>query len=1564
MNRHPEECSMENPLFLGLDIGSTTVKLAFLDASASIIHTDYQRHFSDIGSALESMLQGAAPHVSGARFIPAIAGSAGMALSKAADIPFVQEVIASTISLRHALPDTDVAIELGGEDAKITFFSGSIDQRMNETCAGGTGAFIDQMASFLQTDASGLNDLASRHTTIYPIAARCGVFAKTDIMPLLNEGAAREDIAASIFQAVVDQTVGGLACGRIIQGRVAFLGGPLHFLPELRKRFIKTLGLAPDQVLFPQNALCFVALGAALEMRRCHEGRSTTRHTAAPREWDLEELAACIRQTVQAIRGETAPLPPLFATKGEYREFQDRHARNTTPRAPLHEHRGPVFLGMDIGSTTIKAAVIDKKGTLLHSHYSHSQGEPLAAARNILSEIYAALPDGAYLARSGATGYGSGLIRSAFGVDVDEVETVAHFRAARALHPQASFILDIGGQDMKCMHIADGVIDRIMLNEACSAGCGVFIETFAKSLGMDNALFVAQAIKSKKPVDLGSRCTVFMNSKVKQAQKEGATVGDIAAGLAYSVIRNTLYKVIKAPDASVLGSHVVAQGGAFFNDALLRAFELLLGRTIFRPDISGLMGAYGVALMARAEWSDLPAPAVAQSSLITAEALADFNWESKTQRCKGCGNRCLITINRFNTGGKHCSGNRCEKGGIHAGIEGGTPAANLYSYKYRRLFDFYTPLPAAEAPRGVVGIPRALNMYENYPFWFTLFTRLGFRVELSAPSSKKLYNSGISTIPSQTACYPAKLAHGHVLELARSGVKHIFFPCISNEDKEFSEATGTYNCPVVTGYPELLRLNIEELADRGVTLHTPFLPLDKADILASQLVPLLDAISRSSPPGKREIARAIGAAVAEKERFRTHMQRVGKRVLNHVLSGQGPEFAVVLSGHPYHIDPGINHGIADMIAAMGVAVLTEDSVAHLKSDGPMPALRAVNQWTYHARLYRAAAISAQFRRASFVQLTSFGCGLDAITSEQAQEIVESSGRLYTLLKIDEGANLGAARIRIRSLLAAEQARAGRRNAPRRQEARRVAGPTRRPPGSPPGGGFMHTLRSRNLPGKALHTLHGAASVPVLPILAGMKESVVSSIIQLPVMPDSCNLCSNYAGLGTSSELTTPDRSLLLLPRTQVEPQSSGKRGKSMACTSCGARAAPPVFTEAMRQTHTLLVPQLSPVHFTYVEMAVGADGYKVELLPHVCREAIEIGLQYVNNDMCYPALMTVGQLILAVRSGRYDTRSIALLMSQTGGGCRATNYIPFLRKALEEAGFGHIPVLSFNICGLGDHPGFSVSSAMLKRIIRGAILGDVLARLYYRTRPYEMKAGTTDAVLGKMLEFCEGAVLDARSSVFVRTLDQVAASFACIPVRDEIRPKVGVVGEIYLRYNSDANNNVMNVIEAEGGEAVPGDIVNFLLYCLYDDIFRAKNLGGPLSRALKKRFFIWWVERLRSHARKVFARYPRFGHIATLYELADMAASVIGLGHQTGEGWLLTAEMIDYLESGVPNVVCLQPFACLPNHITGKGVIKELKKRYPLANIAAVDYDSGASEVNQLNRIKLMMAVAHNNLAR
>ena len=1524
---------MDKTIYIGLDVGSTTAKVACLESDGTIVFTRYQRHYSDILAVVRGILGELNENFPQATAILAVAGSAGMSVAQRLDLPFVQEVIASSLAIKHFIPQTDVAIELGGEDAKITFFEGNIEQRMNETCAGGTGAFIDQMASYLETDATGLNELAKRHKAIYPIASRCGVFAKTDIMPLLNEGAAKDDIAASIFQAVVDQTVGGLACGRRISGKVAFLGGPLHFLSELRKRFIVSLKLPDDHILFPENAQYFVALGAAMEARALEQKKAAA---TLP----LASIVERLNSLGQVCLDETEKLPPLFTSHADVGAFNTRNKARATPRADISTARGELFLGFDIGSTTFKAALIDRHGCIYYSHYGNSQGNPLALAVSVLKDIYAQLPQGANIAHTGATGYGGGLIKAALHLDIEEVETIAHYQAARHLFPKVSFILDIGGQDMKCLHVNNGVIDRIMLNEACSAGCGVFIETFAKSLGMNSGSFAQEALLAAYPVDLGSRCTVFMNSKVKQAQKEGASVGDIAAGLAYSVIRNALYKVIKITHADELGQYVVAQGGSFLNDALLRAFELLLGREIYRPDIAGLMGAYGIALMAAHEYEAksftvnayedrLPVTTLS-SAIISKSALDTFTCDSSTRRCAGCGNKCLLTMTRFSDGRRHVSGNRCEKGGMQ-GKAAKQAVPNLYTYKYRRLFDYYKPLKAEEAVRGVIGMPRALNMFENYPFWFTFFTTLGFRVELSAPSSKEVYDLGLATIPSQTVCYPAKLAHGHILDLLHRGVKDIFYPSLPWEHKEYPEADNHFNCPVVAGYPELLRLNIDEIAAYNARLHTPFLPINDSARLIKRLRSELKAIPQGRDISKKAIAYAVQAAEKEMAAFRNQVQKVGESVLRRIAEGRGDYVGIILAGHPYHIDPGINHGIANMIEHMGVAVLTEDSVAHLASP---PQLEVVNQWTYHARLYRAAAVTVTNPYVKLVQLTSFGCGLDAITSEQVQGILEDHGSIFTLLKIDEGTNLGASRIRIRSLLATTTAS--------RDENGDSAGRGDRD--NPPSSGLG--LLGRTIGSiKPLSHLSTTSRV----CLNELSEKVNSLI------PD-------VSWQRFVSPVAVPGGEGCFYDEAMVLRETSPLAGTELSKQLVKKSKERVLFTPEMRSTHTILVPQMSPVHFSMVEATLRAEGYKAKLLPSVNRQAIEFGLKHVNNDVCYPAQMVIGQLLQAVKSGVYDRHKIALIISQTGGACRATNYLAFLRKALDNIGAGHIPVLSFNTSGLETHPGFSLTGNFLKRIIRGAIYGDVLSRLFYATRPYEVHAGDAANTLAIQSALCAEAIDKDDKKVFANTLQTMVKEFAAIPIVREKRPKVGIVGEIYLKYNPTANNNLMDIIEAEGGEAVPADMVHFFLYCLHGEQFRAQYLDGGLKPALKSMFYIWWVEQMRNVARKALQAYPRFGTICTLPALAELASEVVSLGHQAGEGWLLTAEMIEHIHNDAPNIICLQPFACLPNHITGKGVAKEIKRLYPHANIAAIDYDSGASEVNQLNRIKLLMAVAHRNM--
>ncbi len=1400
---------MDTELLLGLDVGSTTVKAVVLDHVGAILFTRYTRHNSEVIATVASLLSEVNEAYPKASWRMSVTGSGAITLAEKLKIPFVQEVIASSLSIRSRIPDADVAIELGGEDAKLTFFRGGLDQRMNETCAGGTGAFIDQMAAFIQTDAAGLDALAAKHTTIYPIASRCGVFAKTDILPLLNEGGSREDIAASIMQAVVNQTISGLARGRVIEGKVVFLGGPLTFLPSLRDRFIKTLKLAEEDAIFPEHAEFFVAIGAA------HHARET--ESRLQLDGVLRDL-----ETYTAKEAEH-PLPPLFKGPEDKKEFQDKHSKRKVIRMPLEEASGSAWLGFDSGSTTLKAALIDVKGRLLYSYYGPNLGNPLGAAVAVLNDIYTSKKPDLSIEATAVTGYGSALLQAGLHADIDEVETVAHLTAARFFEPKVSFILDIGGQDIKCMYIKNGAIDQIQLNEACSAGCGSFLENFAASLGISLSDFVELATNAKKPVDLGTRCTVFMNSKVKQAQKEGASVADIAAGLCYSVIRNACYKVMKISNVAELGSHIVVQGGSFYNDALLRVCELELGKEVARPSIAGLMGAFGAALIARERGSERPV-----SPLIGPEAVRTFSTKTATTRCKKCPNSCLLTITTFADKRRYISGNRCERGNDDAPQD----MPNLYDYKYRRLFEHYTPLAKSKAKRGVIGIPRCLNMYENYPLWFTLFTTLGYRVELSSPTSKNLFYKGFESIPSQTVCYPAKLAHGHIVDLVEREVDVIFYPCITFEQKDFETQTNNYNCPVVTGYPELLARNVPELARGNTLLIHEFLPLDR-EILGQRMksIPFFSRIASHT------MDHAVRRGFDAMEAYKKDMREQGEKTLR-ALEESG-KFGVVVASHPYHTDLGVHHGIAELITSCGMGVLTEDSVAHLMPDPGT--LRVVDQWTYHSRLYRAGAFAATRDNLAVLQLVSFGCGLDAITMDQLQEIVTDKGRLYAQIKIDEGANLGPARIRIRSLYAALCERKDKK----------------------------------------------------------MEESV-------------------------------------------------SFRGSK-------------VFTKAMRETHTILVPQLSPIHFNFVETVLESGGYKVKQLPKVDRPAIDLGLRYVNNDACFPAIVMIGQLMQAVQSGEFDPDKTALLISETGGGCRATNYIAFLRKALADCNMDHIPIISLLVSsGDAKDSGFEFTGAMLRKAIMAAYYGDALMRLLHRVRPYETVPGSADELAAEWTEKGKEALKAGGVINFDRTLLAMIRAFDRLPLvtEEQTKPRVGLVGEIMLKYHPDANNEAAKIVEQEGGEAVVSDIMDFVLYCLYDRIFAYKQLAGPWRPYAIGLISIATLEFCRLTMRIGLGLSKRFTAPCSFRTLRKKTKGLISTGHQTGEGWLLTAEMVKMLEAGVNNILCMQPFGCLPNHITAKGWLKELKSRFPNANIMAVDYDPGVSEVNQINRIKLMMSTA------
>lgn len=1400
---------------LGLDVGSTTVKLVVLDKDGHTAYSRYQRHFSDIRKTIYEMMDKTCGEFLEEDVTVTVTGSGGISVAQWLGLPFVQEVVAGTGAIRSLIPQTDVAIELGGEDAKITFFDNGVEQRMNGTCAGGTGAFIDQMASLLQTDAAGLNALAAGHKVIYSIAARCGVFAKSDIQPLLNEGAAKEDIAASVFQSVVNQTISGLACGKPIRGNVAFLGGPLYFLPELRKRFIETLALREDQVIFPEDSQLFVAAGAALESR--------DKPVVSFRQL-REKLPVLERIAVH----EVERLKPLFADETELAEFRKRHSEHSAARRELADFRGDCFLGIDAGSTTTKLALTDGEGALLYSHYGSNLGSPLKSVIRELKKLYSLLPDGARVAWSTVTGYGEGLIKSALGVDVGEIETIAHYKAAEQFLPGVEFILDIGGQDMKCMQVKNGVIDSIMLNEACSSGCGSFIETFAGSLNMSAGEFAKEALRAEKPVDLGSRCTVFMNSRVKQAQKEGATVGDISAGLSYSVIKNALLKVIKIRDPRALGSKIIVQGGTFYNDAVLRCFELISGREAVRPDIAGLMGAYGAALISCERYT-----AGHASTLLDAAGLEGFRTDVSLKRCGLCSNNCLLTINSFGDGRTFVSGNRCERGAGQETKNSGVP--DLFDYKYR-LITAYRPLEPKDARRGSIGIPRVLNLYENYPFWYTFFSELGFRVELSPRSSRKLYELGIETMPSESVCYPAKLVHGHIMSLVDKGVKTIFYPSLPYEKREDENADNHYNCPIVTSYSEVIKHNMDILGEKGVTFMNPFLPFDDKKRLKQRLFEEF----QGHGIGRAEIGKAVDAAWREEENFRAAVRRKGEEVVKQLerTGGKG----IVLAGRPYHIDPEINHGIPKLITGFGIAVLTEDSVAHLeKTERP---LRIVDQWTYHTRLYAAASFVRERDDLELVQLNSFGCGLDAVTTDQVQEILQAYGKIYTVLKIDEISNLGAARIRIRSLKAAMDER--ERNGYR----------------------------------------------------AGRK----------------------------------------------AEP---------------GEKA---VFTREMKPRHTILAPQMSPLHFRFLDIAFKASGYNLEILPSVDRSAVDEGLKAVNNDACYPSIIVTGQLLEALKSGRYDLNNTSVMITQTGGGCRATNYIGFIRKALADAGLEHIPVISLNAVGMEKNPGFKVTPGLMHRSMMALVYGDLFMRVLYRVRPYEKIKGSANLLYESWAEKCEESVRTGKIGLFRRNLREIVSDFDTIELNDVRKPRVGLVGEILVKFHPTANNSVVDIIEREGAEAVMPDLTDFLLYCAFGANFKHRELAGKFTTKVLSNAAIFAIELYRRTLRKALSRSRRFEEPSRISVLAAEASKLLSLGNQTGEGWFLTAEMIELIHGGAANIVCMQPFACLPNHVTGKGMIKELKRRFPAANIVPVDYDPGASEVNQLNRIKLMLAAAFRNL--
>ena len=1402
----------------GIDIGSTTVKLVVLDETDRMIYGQYRRHMARTQATLAELLAEAQNQIGECRLRVRITGSGAINLAKSLDIEFMQEVVAVATALKYSAPQTDVAIELGGEDAKIIYFSGGIEERMNGICAGGTGSFIDQMAALLQTDAEGLNRAAENYREIYPIAARCGVFAKTDIQPLVNEGARIEDLAASIFQAVVNQTISGLACGKPIRGCVAFLGGPLHFMPELKKAFIRTLKLTPDMIVDPENSHLFAAMGAALKAEN-------------DRAIESSELIAKLAGGVK-ITYEMPRLKPLFASKEEYVAFKERHEKAVLPKTELALYNGDAFLGIDAGSTTTKMVLIGTEGQLLFSFYANNQGDPIKTAKAGIALLQSKMHSGVRICRSCSTGYGEALLKSAFSLDDGEVETIAHCTAASFFDKNVDCVLDIGGQDMKCIKLKQGVVDTILLNEACSSGCGSFIENFANSLGFGAQDFAKEALFAKSPVDLGTRCTVFMNSNVKQAQKEGATVSDISAGLAYSVIKNALYKVIKVSDAKELGEHVVVQGGTFHNEAVLRAFEKIAGTEATCPDVAGLMGAFGAALIAKSKYSG------EASSMLSLDEIETLTYTATSRRCAGCSNHCMLTLNRFSNGQSHITGNRCEKG--IGDEQGRKKAPNMVDFKRARIFDYYEPLKEAEAPRGVIGIPRVLNVYENYPFWATFFKKLGFSVVLSPWSSRKIYELGMESIPSESECYPAKLSHGHVEWLIAQGIKTIFHPCIFFEHQETENAQNHYNCPIVVSYAENIKNNMESITTENVRYIQPFMAFTSEQSVTHKMIRVCAAEWNIAPS---EVKAAVHAAWTEQLAAKEDVRHEGERLIAQ-MKDEGKK-GIVLAGRPYHVDPEINHGIPELISSYGLYVFTEDSLP--LNPSPVRPVRVVDQWVYHSRLYNAAEFVCYHDDLELIQLNSFGCGLDAVTTDQVSEILEHSNKLYTLLKIDEVNNLGAVRIRIRSLLSA-----------------------------------MKIRDAQNIKAK-------------------------------------------------------PD----------VVPYPKNAYTKQM-----------------QDQKYTIIAPQMSPIHFEILEPVFAKHGYHIVVLDNDNRSTIDVGLKFVNNDACYPSITAVGQIMDAVLSGKYDTDHMAIIMSQTGGCCRASNYVAFIRRALDKVGYSHIPVISLNANGMETNEGFKISPKLLIDAVHAVVYGDLLMRCLYRVRPYELTKGSANALHAQLRSLCIESLVNPKSKLRYKAVcKQIVKAFDEFPIDEQLKkPKVGVVGEILVKYMPLANNHIVDLLEREGAQAVVPDLIDFFNYSFYNNKFRRENYQTSFKGYAGSMLAIKAIALLRQPAVRALRKSKRFDAPISITEIEELTQPLLSTGNQYGEGWFLAGEMVELITHGTPNIVCIQPFACLPNHVVGKGVIKKLREMHAQANVVAVDYDPGASEVNQLNRIKLMLSVAKENM--
>ncbi len=1391
---------------IGIDIGSTTAKIVAVDEAENVLFSKYERHNANAKDVVVSVLEELMAQCGDADVSVRLTGSVGMGFSEKHSFPFVQEVVAAAKAVRKYYPATSSLIDIGGEDAKVVFFKDghAADLRMNGNCAGGTGAFIDQMAVLLNVGVDELNDLALSAERTYPIASRCGVFCKTDIQNLIAKNVSRADIAASILHAVAVQTVVTLAHGSEITPPVLFCGGPLTFIPALRKAFVDYLSISPDDIILPENGTLLPAIGAALA------------DVDGERPGKLSAVIAELRNAAVSKDGLRSSLTPIFTDDSEYTVWQERMSRHTVRRAELRRGRQEAFIGIDSGSTTTKIVVTDSDSKIIYSYYSANNGNPIEAVEEGLKGLQKACAEsGTELCIKGScsTGYGEDLIKAAFQLAGGIVETIAHYMAAHYLDPEVSFILDIGGQDMKAIFVTDGIIDRIEINEACSSGCGSFIETFAKTLGYTAHEFAVEACRADAPCDLGTRCTVFMNSKVKQALREGATVSDIAAGLAYSVVKNCLYKVLKLKDVSQLGKHIVVQGGTMRNDAVVRALEVLTGTEVTRCDIPELMGAYGCALYAKAH---------AAGEVRLDDMLAKAHYTSKFLHCKGCDNQCLVVRYQFDNGEKYYSGNRCEKVFTNGGAGKPQKGINAYQKKNELLFD----REGVKCDRRMtVGIPRCLNMYEDYPFWHTLFTECGIEVCLSDLSNFSSYERNACMVMSDNICFPAKLVHSHIQNLIDKKVSRIFMPFVVYERQ--GKEQNSYNCPIVTGYAEV----VKSVQAGDIPIDSPTITFKDNSLLFKQCKEYLGALGVTDTT----INKAFSLAMSAQDNYVRDIISYNERVL--AKARERGALAILLAGRPYHTDMLIQHKVSDMLADMGIYVITDDIVRDKKV--AVNDAHYLSQWAYPNRILEAAKWCAGQDGMEFVQMTSFGCGPDAFLVDEVRDLLLRHGRVLTLLKLDDINNVGSMKLRVRSLI----------------ESLKLAG-----------------------------------------------------------------------GDGADRRKTAEFKTT-------------------------------PVFDKACRG-RKILVPYFTPFISPLIPAIMRVAGYDVENLPLSDTESCEWGLKYANNEVCYPATLIVGDIIKAFKSGKYDPHNTAVAMTQTGGQCRASSYVSLIKKALVDAGYDDVPVIAFAVGGSIKNlqPGFKVNWIKLLPIALYSVLySDCISKFYYASVVREKQPGQAARLRDLYLQASESLILEGRSEDLLSYLSMAATEFNRI-CYDVERPKVCVVGEIFLKFNPFAQKNVTDWLISQGVEIVPPLLLDFFMQSFVNNrIDRQTHLK---RRSITDFIYSLVYKRIRKHiarVNKAASSFRYFTPFNDIFEEADEARKVISLGAQFGEGWLLPAEIMSCARQGVRDVVSLQPFGCIANHIVSKGIEKKIKMFFPDMNILSLDFDNGVSDVNVTNRLLLFI---------